>query len=175
MTRNFVFIRRLAGYQRIHVNTVHRFLYPEDFSYLQPRARIQAQISQLTQKFSEHTIGLHIRRGDHRLATSRSPLEAFLVHIERKLGRHPDTKFFLATDDDATRSRLVSRFGEAIIVGQHLLCRTAEEAASGAVVDLFCLSRTNEIWGSYGSSFGETAYHLGNGRLRLIQGQELVG
>jgi len=175
LERNQEFIKSLNRFRQIRINTVHRFLYPEDFSYLQPRSHLRKAISTVTDKFNDHTIGLHIRRGDHRAAIKSSPVEGFVRQMESQLIKNKETLFFLATDDAEIRDSIKKQFGELVIVSGHDLSRNTMAGTESAVVDLWCLSKTNEIWGSKGSSFSETAYHLGDGELKFIEGMRLLG
>ncbi|MCR5304301.1 MAG: hypothetical protein K6E33_07035, partial [Lachnospiraceae bacterium] len=56
------------------------------------------------------------------------------------------------------------RFGEDRILtcGNKVLDRGDSSGIKAAAVDLLCLSMGREIYGSSGSSFADTAAHLGN-------------
>ena len=79
-----------------------------------------------------------------------------------ELEARPDVRFFLATDDAEIKRRLLDRFGEdRIITARMELRRDSQEGMKGAVLDLFALSRTEKIIGSYYSSYSEIAAELG--------------
>ncbi|MFC1694682.1 hypothetical protein ACFL1C_00935 [Pseudomonadota bacterium] len=167
-------LSQLMKFRQIQVKTVHRFLYPEDFSYLKPRKFIDEEIVEITNKFSDYTVGLHIRRGDHLLAIKNSPIDGFRQQMDLLLEKEERASFFLATDDNEVREFLISRYGKAVITSARPVSRISEEGSVTATIDLFCLSKTSEIWGSKGSSFSETAHHLGKTILKFIENLELV-
>jgi|GEM_PF-590332 len=158
----------------VMIRTDHAFCYPEDFLWLQPIASIQEQVERIACRFNDCAIGLHIRRGDHRLAAERSPLSTFLREVERVIDENPLATFYLATDDVGVRSQLFARFGDRVVTSGATICRNTVTGVQAAVVDLVCLARCREIWGSFGSSFAETAFHLGGGEFYLIDGGNRV-
>lgn len=59
-------------------------------------------------------------------------------------------------------------YGKRILTNTPPLNRDSLEGMIGAVVDLWSLSRTKKIWGSYYSSYSEMAAILGNINLEII-------
>jgi hypothetical protein len=109
-------------------------------------------------KCDKNTIGLHIRRTDNANAVKYSPTSLFFAKVEEELKATPQIKFYLATDDPNEEKTFIDRFGESIIIYQkHSLDRNNPIAIKDALVDLYNLSHCSKIFGSYWSSFSDTA------------------
>jgi len=160
---------KLSRYRHIYIYSFQRFMYPEEYDAFKPIDRIQRIVDAFTRRFNEHTIGLHIRRQDHEKAICESPLALFIERMENELLKRPGSTFFLATDDVFVKHDLVQRFGSTVIKQEAELSRQTQSGAASAVVDLFALAKTNTIWGSSGSSFCETAHHIGNNDLIILR------
>jgi hypothetical protein len=135
------------------------FYYPESFKWLKPLPHIQQRIDAIE---IGGTIGIHIRRGDHVGATKANPTNRFVSAM-----RERDNTFFLATDDHDLKLRLRQEFGARIITQDIDYSRDSLGGIESAVVDMFCLAKCSEIWGSKGSSFSEVAHHLRKPPLRF--------
>lgn len=106
----------------------------------------------------KNTIGLHIRRTDNAKAIKYSPTHLFFEKVEEELKANPQTKFYLATDDPQEESAFVERFGSKILIyNKHSLDRNNPLAIKDALIDLYNLSHCQKIYGSYWSSFSDTA------------------
>ena len=137
--------------------------YPShDFSWLCPKTKILACIENERQALGEHLIGLHIRRTDNAMSIQYSPLSLFEAQIESNLRRNPDQRFFLASDDALTKRHLKEKYGDCILTRPHVAARNEANGVLDAVIDLFLLSFCEKIYGSYYSSFTQTAAFLGN-------------
>ena len=131
------------------------------YDFLTPVAPIQRTIEQVCLSFKNRVVGIHVRRTDNDDAKNKSPTHAFLRAMEEEIGRDSGTQFFLATDSPEEEERLVKAFKERIITyKKRTLSRAHRTGIQDAVTDLFCLSRTEKIIGSHGSSFTETASWL---------------
>ena len=165
-------IREIAAKaKRVWVSSCHDMvgLQPADYKVLRPLPALQAQIDALTQQFGQNTVGVHIRRTDHRDAIAQSPTEAFCQAMEREVAADDDVRFFLATDDMALKQQLQTRFGERIIVQPMDDCRrTTRRGIEQAVIDLFCLAATRKIYGSSTSSYTLTAANIGDIALQEV-------
>lgn len=126
-----------------------------------PVSIIANSIQQITKQF-KHTIGLHIRATDHTIAKTNSPIEKFIKRIDYEISINKDVTFFLATDDINIKQRILKKYKERIITRNNILNRCSLEGMYDAVIDLWCLSYTQKIIGSYGSSYTELAAELGN-------------
>ena len=107
-------------------------------------------------------IGIHIRRTDHKLSIQHSHTDLFAEKIEAIVRKNYDQKFFLATDDPQEEAKLLRLFPRRISTfGKRSQNRSREEAIEDALVDLYCLSRTRKILGSYASTFSFVAGWIG--------------
>ncbi len=129
-------------------------------SVFKPQRILQQKIDQITQDFGTNTYGLHIRRGDHKMAIERSPLSKFSILIEQQITQNEEISFFLATDDATVEDKLKAKFGDRIITRTKNLSRNSTEGIQDAVLDLYCLAKTQKVYGSYWSSFSEMAARL---------------
>jgi hypothetical protein len=137
-----------------------------------PVPAIQQAIERVTDAFSEHTVGVHIRRGDalasHRSAEyMRSSDTAFHAVMDEELQSNPSTHFFLATDCLATEERFRARYGPALLTNEEkrfVPSRSGKPKANqrDAVIDMFALARTRRILGNHFSSFSKFAALIGD-------------
>ena len=127
-----------------------------------PQLDIQKKIDKVVQNFTKRTIGIHIRRTDNIESIKSSPLEAFINSITAELKKDANTKFYLASDDDHVKDILEEKFPDSIITIREDVDRNTLEGMKFAVVDLFCLSKTQKIIGSVFSSYSQIAAELGN-------------
>lgn len=127
-----------------------------------PISDIQSIIDEVTTKFNSDTIGVHIRRTDHKDAIAFSSISDFENMMMRELKFCPNSNFYLATDDEDVKHSLIENFGDKIICYSAPLTRESVEGMKAALVDLYCLSKTTKIYGSKGSSYSEIAAELGN-------------
>ena len=118
-----------------------------------PQSDIQASIEEITQLFTSHTIGVHIRRTDNALSIADSPIEEFITMMEGEIHRDNDVSFYLATDDDTTKEYIRQKFPDRIITYEKDTSRDSLEGMKFAVAELFTLSKTNKIIGSNYSSY----------------------
>lgn len=129
----------------------------EDFSMFVPSNDLHPSIEP-----GEDVIGIHIRRTDNEMSVKYSPTHLFVEKIEEEISTNPQAKFYLATDDPQEENQLKERFGEHILTYQkQSLDRNDPQAIRDAAIDLFNLSRCKRIYGSYYSSFSDTAAYIG--------------
>jgi Glycosyltransferase family 28 C-terminal domain len=128
-----------------------------------PVSALQQSIDRVVEGFGEHTVGVHIRRGDawkSRRAPEyqRSSDAAFMAALDRELESDPDVRFFLATDSLSTENHFRERYGSALLTNTEKefvpsLVGRPKDNQRDAVVDMFALARTRRILGNYLSSF----------------------
>lgn len=107
-------------------------------------------------------VGVHIRRTDHVQSIRHASVEDYIGLMDKEIASDDAVRFFLATDDESVKRRLIGHFGkDRISTSSGRLRRDTLEGIEGAVVDLFALSRCNRILGSYYSSYSEIAAELG--------------
>jgi len=124
-------------------------------SIFRPIKTIMEKVESIYCKFSQYSevVGLHIRRTDNKVAIVSSPIELFINEIEKKIKENDNVGLFLATDDKEIEYLLIKLYPGKIIVSQKNLSRNSLEGIQDAIVDMFCLSKTSMIYGSYWSSF----------------------
>lgn len=157
----FVEIGRRA--RTLYVQTCQRFGAGADgFRKFLPIAPIRQRIGQIVRRFTPGTIGIHVRRTDHAKCIEMSPTALFIQKMTAEIARNPAADFFLSTDDPAVEREMKENFGSRIFVGEKEFSRQTVPGMQAAVVDLYCLSKTSAIWGSYWSSFSDVAAQIGN-------------
>lgn len=67
----------------------------------------------------------------------------------------------MATDDLETENELIEKFTYKIITYKKELSRNTKKGIIDALIDLYCLSKTKYIFGSYWSSFSDIASRIG--------------
>lgn len=156
-------IKNISGARKVLFTTGYDFVSTDKdfFNFLSPKDEIKSDINNVLKHFNRRTIGIHIRRTDHRRAISGSPVGEFIKVMEREIKLN-DPSFFLATDDDSVKSTLIKRFGDRVIINRSNLSRGDVNGMIGAVVDLFALSHTRKIYGSRVSSFARTSAEIGD-------------
>lgn len=137
--------------------------------YFQPNSELNRQIVQTTEKFTNRTLGVHIRRTDNKMSIRHSPLASFRKRINELLDQGQADRIFLCTDDECVRDYFREAYGERVLTRRVCLSRNALQGIRDAVVDLWCLSRTSYILGSYYSSFSDTAAELSGVTLEIIK------
>lgn len=133
-----------------------------------PNNEIMQKIEITCASHSTHTIGIHIRRGDHEIAIRKSPIHLFTEAMEKAIELEEQTNFYLATDSESDKQLLIEKFGNRIITSSYPAERNTIEGMKNAVVDLYALSKTHTILGSYYSSFSEIAAELGGCKLHTL-------
>jgi hypothetical protein len=92
--------------------------------------------------------------------------------MKQELENDPDTRFYLATDDMTEEARLREAFPDRILSNQdRCLSRDSVEGMHDALLDLYCLSHTRKIIGSFFSSFTDIAADM-HKIPKVIAGQE---
>jgi hypothetical protein len=134
-----------------------------------PAHNIQREIGMITDKFNDQTYGIHIRRTDNMNSINNSPLSSFYNVIDELLERNCTTKFYVASDSLKVKEDILSRYSnQSIIFHNASLTRNSIKGIQDAVIDLWCLSKTNKIFGSFYSSYSELASELENIPLKIV-------
>ena len=158
---------RLDLVSSLYLPAHDQFIQAEELCYQPlPNKSLQSRIDAITSDFTKHTIGVHIRRTDHSNAIRNSDDSIFISIMDQL--REKGNAFYLATDNLQLKDRLQKRYGVQLITQ---IIRSTDrqkmEALEDAVVDLFCLSKTSQILGSFESSFSKYAACLRNIPLKL--------
>ena len=159
-----------------------------------PNDDVRRLIDERCRDFTANTIGIHIRRTDHQQAIDESPLELFFEAIDKELeapSRPPrggankssgklletiapprggrEGAIYLATDDEATKAALRRRYGKRVITSDAEATRESTDGIRDALVEMYALSRTRQIYGSAGSTFSPIAACLGDVPITILQ------
>ena len=126
-----------------------------------PCKDIQNDIEKVLSRFSDNTIGVHIRRTDNKESIKLSPLTTFYSLMDAEIAKDTSVQFYLATDDDKVKHEMIKQFPNRIITQFEKADRNSIEGMRFAVNDLYCLSRTKKIIGSLYSSYSHIASELG--------------
>jgi hypothetical protein len=146
-----------------------------DYRLFKPVAAIQKEIDSQVLQFKPSIIGIHIRATDHTASIKNSPFYLFENKIEKELMINPEATFFLATDSEDYQNQLLEKFGsERILFHKKIFRRDLSQGIKDAVVDLFCLSKTSKIYGSYYSSFSYVAGRIGRIPVDILRIEELA-
>lgn len=127
-----------------------------------PTNDIKEKIQSTVNKFKDNTIGIHIRRTDNTESIRVSTTEAFHKCVSAELNADPNTMFYLATDDNCIKEEFIKTYGNHIITTVSNTDRNSLEGMLFAVYDLYCLSSTKKIIGSYYSSYTQVAAQIGH-------------
>lgn len=163
-------ITRANGFRPSGVSTCSEFYGHTDYSWIIPRVEIQCTIDEeWTRMGPGPIVGVHIRRTDNAESIKASPTELFIKRMQRELEIYPETRFFVATDDDRTKDELRNVFGEGMITRNQVARRSDVNGVRDALVDLMLLSRCSRIYGSYWSSFSGVAAKIGGRQLEIMK------
>lgn len=141
------------------------------FDFITPSEQILARKAQVLQKTQgKRIVGVHIRRADHIEAIQNSPLELFATRMQEELKAHPDTYFYLATDDKQVEKEMVEQFGDRIVLFEDKsLKRDDTQGIVDAYVEMLCLGAGDLVLGSFNSTFSLMAAKLGNVPLEVVK------
>lgn len=151
---------------RIYIESSNRFCaipFHGDISDLfKPTNEIEQIIKEVTNQYTENTIGVHIRRTDNSYAIHNSPISLFYQYMDNEIEKNSNTKFYIASDDKSVKNNIITRYGNRIITKEWKLERYSIQGMKDAVAELYCLSRTNKLIGSPNSTFTILASKLNN-------------
>lgn len=132
---------------------------------------LETRLNKLSKKLEvdSNTIGVHVRRTDHTIAANRSPNFLFEQMIWRERNRNPNLKIYLSSDDPQVVEHFKSIFGEIILTIVKKYGRDSKVAIEDALIELFLLSRTKKIYGSYWSSYSKMAGRLSGIKVEILE------
>jgi hypothetical protein len=109
------------------------------------------------------TVGVHIRRGDHKNAEYFSPSERFEQAMDGEIRVNPRTRFFLATDSPEEEARFRDRYpGRILVHRKRSLDRNSAAGCQDGLIDLYCLSNCRKLIGTCNSAFSLLAWKFRN-------------
>lgn len=148
-------------HKRLIFFSFSRFFPSEkEYDIFKPKPIVQQMIEKEIADFDAHTIGIHIRRTDHKLSIKNSPLELFEQKIEDEISKNNKANFYLASDCSDTKQHLVNKYGDIMRTDFKPGDRTTLEGMYRGITELYTLSKTTKIYGSFGSSYSGTACKL---------------
>lgn len=134
-----------------------------------PVPEIAEEIGRRCALFPPYTVGVHIRRTDNALSIEHSPLELFFECLDRELAEHPGLGIYLATDSEDVKREMRARYAGRLICAGSKADRSTTEGIREGIADLWTLSRTRKVYGSFHSSFSELAAELGGIPLLVVK------
>jgi len=162
---------KFQAYRHIIVSSFSAF-YPSSVfrtNLFNLKPNLIFKVEEETSAFDDDTIGIHIRRTDNALSIKQSPLSLFEERMNKDLNTNPNMKFYVASDASDIKHYLKDCFKDKVILSNGVLERNTEAGILQAVVELYALSRTSKILGSYYSSFSVMASNLGSISMETIQ------
>ena len=130
---------------------------------LSPEKNIQKKIDEQVKLLSRNTIGVHIRRTDLTESIKDSPLSAFIEKMQQEIELDADANFYVASDSQEEKEKLINIFGDRIITVKNELKRNTKNGIIDALIELYTLASTKKIYGSSHSSYSLLASEI-NGR-----------
>lgn len=155
----------MASYHYFHSLTIPQGIYAP----FRPLPHLEQRIDAMARQLGDRPVGIHIRRTDHVQSIEESPTEDF---IKRMKQLSPDTRFYLATDDEQEKETLRKAFPGRVFTAESKAERGSLRGMEDALVEMYILSRTSLILGSAGSSFSATAANIGGIRLEIVGGEK---
>lgn len=156
--------------EKVYIESQNRF-FENDSPFINfiPIPLIQQKIDSCIKKYHANTIGVHIRRGDNEKSTNESPLAGFITLMKTEIEKDINVLFFLATDSVEIENSLHKQFPDRILSNNKVLDRNSIIGMQDALTDMMCLAKTRKIFGSYWSSFSETAAAIGQIDLIVVR------
>lgn len=132
------------------------------FNYFRPKQSLLEEINRRSAEFPEVIYGIHIRQTDQIVSIRKSPVSLFIHKMEEVLKLEPEAHFYVSTDEPKVQEQLIQQFGSKILLLENKsFTRNSLQGMEAAVLDMFLLSKTRKIYGSFWSSFNEVAARLG--------------
>ncbi|NEX21220.1 hypothetical protein G3480_12995 [Thiorhodococcus mannitoliphagus] len=136
-------------------NAMRRLMIPS----LEVQQKVEGVI---TNEFMSEMIGVHVRRTDHKLATSSSPNETIWRGIQEAKIRLPNAGIFLSTDCKKTEEEFLDKLGSmGIVYRKSEIRRDTREGIEDALADLLLLAKCDLLVVSASSTYSELAWWLG--------------
>lgn len=137
----------------------NRPFYPQEgWRLIRPAEAIAERVEEFVSQYGPRTVGVHIRRTDHKAVMAQNPMERYIELMDAELREHPEVRFYIASDDPVVKALLHQRYPGRVLTLEGLsLDRHALQGMHDSVLELFCLARTHRIIGSTGSTYSEFA------------------
>jgi hypothetical protein len=132
---------------------------PDNYRNFHPIDSLHRRIDEETCDFKPDTFGVHIRRTDNKKAIELSPVQLFEEAIDEELDSGAST-FYLASDSADLKEDFKQKYGHKMISNDLSPSRKSKFDIQQGLVELYALSRTTKVFGSYWSSFSNAACHI---------------
>ena len=152
---------------KVYIETCYEFCFVSQPVRVIVKKNIKEKAIKILEPYGQF-IGVHIRRTDSIPAIENSPFELFVVKMNALLEESPTVKFYISTDSQEVFDNLKNIYGEKIFSGTSQRTRNTTEGIIFALIDLYCLSQSKKILGSFYSSFSQMAAKMGNVPLEII-------
>mgnify|MGYP003623221184 FL=1 len=163
MFRNNISLNKFCEYKNIYLASFWgNYPLSSNYNVFKPINTLSQKINEISSQFTKYTIGIHIRRTDHINAIGKSPTELFIEKMKNELNKNENTHFYLASDSIEEKQTLKNTFGDKLITSFDETHRDTKKGIQDSLIDLYALSRTSHIYGSYDSSFSQTAALISN-------------
>jgi len=163
-----------AGVSKFYLCHCYKFHDNCEFSNLfYPIDSIQKKIGEQLNLLSPYTIGIHIRRTDITASIKHSPLSAFIEKIQQEIAINPDANFYVASDSQEEKNKLISTVGRRIITIENNLKRNTKNGVVDALVELYMLASTKKIFGSYQSTYSIMASEIKGIPLEIVMTDDI--
>ncbi len=143
------------------INEAHWYLFCfiRTWEAFYPREKFHSEIFQLKNdiklkrelsKINNNTIGVHIRRTDNVWSIKNSPIELFEQKMKEEINKNNDVNFYVCSDDEETKRFFQKEFWiNKVKMPEGTIYRNSEEGIIQAACEMFALSKTQKIIGSY--------------------------
>jgi hypothetical protein len=176
----------------LHVSLIEQHMpdwwkiFLNEMKSIQINEDLLQQILPTLRKIEEqHTIGIHIRRGDavdeknpNRKQYLKSSEESFELVVNKELKNKPESKVFVATDEPQVLEKLKAAYGEKLIFHEKEFVDSPFKAEKNGQLDAMCdiwlLSRSNKIVGNHFSSFSRIAAQLNATASEIIEDEDEI-
>ena len=162
-------------HEKLYVITCYsHYPYPVETmrSLFRPLPHLQERIGEVTSRFTERSLGVHIRRTDNTRSIENSPLSAFRAAIDKEIDEGRADLIYLATDSEDVKHYMRSAYGSRVIYATSKAERGTLSGMEDAVVELWTLAQAGRIFGSYWSSFSDTAAELFGRPLHIVKNEQ---
>jgi hypothetical protein len=162
------FFTRVAGANnKVYFETCYEFVSVSQSSPIIIQKSIREQAINFLEPYGEF-IGIHIRRTDSIEAIENSPTELFIERMDALIRQSATVKFYISTDSEEVFTNLKKIYTEKVFSGTYKRTRRTTDGIIFALIDLYCLSRSKRILGSFYSSFSQMAAKMGNVPLEIV-------
>ena len=159
------------NYRNVFIETQQILYDNQEYSIFKPIKEIEDRIIH-NFSLAQPYIGIHIRRGDNIQSQLKSGIIPFIEKTKNILKDNPEQKFYLATDSIDVKDVFKYLFGPSIITTDPDYSRNTETGIKDALFEMFMLSKSQRILGSYWSSFDGIAARIGNIHIEKIVNQK---